>query len=342
VYIGVDTASVAGNKVTDWARARASGVSFGIVRAAYGTWEDTNFDRDFAAMKKAGVVRGAYLFLRFPYNPSKKMMARSKDGLIVQPQLPVLQQPPTKPMGSLKASSVPSPEAQAEAVCKIVGKLDQNDLPISLDVEFPGNGREDTGMTAQQLLAGVLKAWKVLKDTYGVPPIIYSSARVWLDDLLNQDVSKEVKESILWLARYFFKAGPAVTNANQVIDPPVPMPWAGTDPKSTMYRNTPYTDDNWAAHQYQGNATGLPGFSTNVVDMNRVRPMQKGDSGERVKWLQRRLGFVGKDIDGKFGPKTDAALRKFQLGKTDLVSDGIAKPRELAYLCWQNPQNVAA
>ena len=202
--IGIDTASVAGNKTIDWSKAKANGISFAIIRAAYGASKDTTFDRDWPRIKGAGIVRGAYLFLRFPY--------------------------PGKP-------TPPSPAVQAEAVCKFVGDLGANDLPISLDVEFPGDGREDTGMTAPQLLAGVKEAWDVLKKNYkGVAPIIYTSARVWLDDLLNLP-APWATESLLWLARYYFSEGPAVLAPGNVVNPPVPPPWAGTDPKPVKWRN---------------------------------------------------------------------------------------------------------
>lgn len=303
-YIGIDTASVAGNKNIDWGKAKAAGIGYGIIRAAYGTSKDSSFNVNWPRMAEAGLVRGAYLFLRFP----------------------------CKSKGQFK---VPSPTAQAEAVCKIVGPLDDGDLPISLDVEFPGEGQPDTGMTPQQLLTGVLEAWEVLKEEYKVAPIIYTSARVWLDDLKNQPVPPAVKESLLWLARYSFAPGPAVLHADAVSNPPVPPPWAGTDPKSIVYRGIPYTDNNWFAHQYMGNAINCPGFPTGNVDMNRMRPLQRGSTGERVKWLQRRLGL--KQVDGKFGPQTDKAVRELQATKNDLVSDGIVGPRTYAYLCWLNP-----
>jgi GH25 family lysozyme M1 (1,4-beta-N-acetylmuramidase) len=221
-------------------------------------------------------------------------------------------------------------------VCKIVGTLDPSDYPISLDVEFPGEGQPDTGMTPAQLLKGVLEAWQILKDTYGVAPLIYTSARVWLDDLKNPEVPAAVKESLLWLARYAYSPGPAVmTNVDAIAYPPVPPPWAGTDPKPITYRGMPYSNDNWFIHQYMGNAVQCPGFPTGNVDMNRMRPLQKGSTGERVKWLQRRLGL--KQVDGKFGPQTDKAVRDLQAAKNGLVSDGIVGPRTYAYLCWLNP-----
>jgi peptidoglycan hydrolase-like protein with peptidoglycan-binding domain len=56
-----------------------------------------------------------------------------------------------------------------------------------------------------------------------------------------------------------------------------------------------------------------------------------------VKWVQRRLGFKPEDVDGKFGAKTDTAIRKLQMGRFDLVVDGIVGPRTFAYLSWLNP-----
>lgn len=300
--IGIDTASVAGNTNVSWSTAKANGINFAIIRAAYGTGKDTAFDREWPRIKAAGIVRGAYLFLRFPY----------------------------------QGRPAPTPAAQAAAVCKFVGPLEQNDLPIALDVEFPGNGKSDTGMTSRQLLAGVKEAWDVLYKAYGVAPLVYTSARVWCDDLSNLP-APWVTESLLWLARYYFAEGQAVLDPGNVLNPPVPPPWAGTDPTVITYRGIPYTNDDWFAHQYQGNATGCPGFPTGNVDMNRVRPVMRGDAGERVKWIQRRLGFTGTNVDGKFGPITDAAVRKLQASKPDTVSDGIVGPRTYAYLCWMNP-----
>jgi peptidoglycan hydrolase-like protein with peptidoglycan-binding domain len=87
----------------------------------------------------------------------------------------------------------------------------------------------------------------------------------------------------------------------------------------------------------EGDALKAPGFPTGNVDMNRMRPLAKGASGMRVKWLQKRLGFTGTNVDGKFGPMTDTAVRKLQASKPDLVADGIVGPRTFAYLCWMNP-----
>ncbi len=61
--------------------------------------------------------------------------------------------------------------------------------------------------------------------------------------------------------------------------------------------------------------------------------MKQGDRGENVRDLQRglvALGLLDHD-DGDFGPKTDAAVRRFQRARM-LKDDGIAGPLTLAAL----------
>ena len=281
---GLDVASVDGNKNPDWTKAKEAGFSFAIPRAAYGTSKDAIFDVEWVKLKIAGYVRGGYLFLRFP-----------RDG-----------------------KSVPSPTAQAEALCKIVGQLTPDCYPPTIDLEFPG-GASATDMTPTQLITGFVDAWDVLATFYGVAPMIYTSARVIREDLHNLPFPNRVLDSPLWLARYYYNSGPAVINPpEQMAPPPVPPQWGDVDA--------------WWLHQYQGDATGVPGF-TNTVDLNRFNTMSRGAVGTRVKWVQRRLKLTGAAVDGKFGPATEAALRKFQTAK-GLVSDGMIGPKTFAYLCW--------
>src|SRR2546426_8942400 len=125
IIFGLDIASVDGNKNPNWVRAKAEGsISFAIIRSNWGVWKDPVFN-DWPKMKDAGIVRGAYLFLRFP-----------------------------PPILKYNEKKVPDPVSQAKALIKTVGPLNESDLPPSLDVEFPG-GREVTGMTAKHLLDGV-------------------------------------------------------------------------------------------------------------------------------------------------------------------------------------------
>lgn len=233
-------------------------------------------------------MRGAYLFLRFPHS---------------------------------KYNACPTPEAQAKAFILAVGKHDPTDLPPSLDVEFPGS-RSETKMSAQQCLDGVRAAWRVLKDHYGVAPLIYTSARVWREDLCDLS-APDLVESPLWLARYPFKPGPAVRDpkwfAGGRNNPPVPPPWGDAG--------------NWWIHQYQGDAVRLPGFPTGNLDMNRFNVTKPGDAGDRVRWVQRRLGVAQTKT---FDATTTAALQAFMRQK-GLGGGPIIDPRVFAALCWSRP-----
>ena len=76
-------------------------------------------------------------------------------------------------------------------------------------------------MTAGQLLDGVREAWQTLRARYGVAPIIYTSARVWQEDLANLP-APDLVESPLWLARYHFLKGPAIYGAATFARPAEP------------------------------------------------------------------------------------------------------------------------
>src|SRR5690348_14725083 len=92
VVLGLDTASVGGNKNPNWVTAKTQGrIDFAIIRANWGIYPDAVFARDWPKIKQAGLVRGAYLFLSFP---------------------------------SRKYPKVADPVEQAKAFVKKVGKLD--------------------------------------------------------------------------------------------------------------------------------------------------------------------------------------------------------------------------
>ena len=99
--------------------------------------------------------------------------------------------------------------------------------------------------------------------------------------------------------------------------PPVPRPWGDST--------------NWWIHQYQGDARGLPGFRQ--VDMNRFNTTVKGATGDRIKWMQRRLGIAE---SGTFDTGTETAVRAFQR-RNGLSADAVIDPRTFAFLCWSNP-----
>jgi hypothetical protein len=195
--LGLDTFGLDGNKTRDWVIAKSQApISFAIFRSNWGASPDTAFPREWQRMKDAGLVRGAFLFLRFPHPDVDRKYGPAQD-----------------------------PVTQATAVTKALPRssITRNDLPPSLDVEFPG-GRAKTGMTAQQCLENVRAAWRALRNYYGVAPIVYTSARVWREDLLNLP-APDLIESPLWLAYYPFKKGAARLDAlvNRIA-PPVPPP----------------------------------------------------------------------------------------------------------------------
>ncbi|OIJ11178.1 hypothetical protein BKP37_16100 [Anaerobacillus alkalilacustris] len=69
-------------------------------------------------------------------------------------------------------------------------------------------------------------------------------------------------------------------------------------------------------------------------DINKVDFLQNGDKGQAVKDLQRLLknkGFYHSNIDGAFGPITEAAVREYQM-HTQLLVDGIAGPSTITHL----------
>ena len=79
----------------DWSKVKASGKVFAIARIGDGTYVDPTFDKNWAAIQAAGMIRGAYQFFR----------------------------------------AADDPTALANIVVSKVGKLGADDLPVTIDVE---------------------------------------------------------------------------------------------------------------------------------------------------------------------------------------------------------------
>lgn len=288
MYLGVDFASVDGNKLVDWQAVKRAGVKFAIIRGAYNEWADPVYQREAQRARDAGILLGAYLF--------------------------PLMRDTTSPDGQVKVFS--------DAV-----KLRAGDLPPVLDVEFPG-GLKKTNMTRAQALEWVRKAVAAIKRCCGVAPMIYTSARVWDgtdEDSLNAKPTPDLVDCPLWLARYPYNYRlPAVgddpyevATVTALQKPPVPKSWG---------------PDNVWIHQYQGDALGFKGFSS-TVDCNRFFDLSLGRTGERVKWVQRRLGI---HPSGIFDATTAHFVRGFQ-ERSGLQVDEIVGPRTFAALSWVSP-----
>jgi lysozyme len=93
---GVDVSVFQG--AIDWPTAKATGLDFAIARISDGTFLDTDFATNWAGMKSAGLVRGAYQF----FEPGE------------------------------------DPTTQANIVISAVGKLGAGDLPVTADMEVTG------------------------------------------------------------------------------------------------------------------------------------------------------------------------------------------------------------
>ncbi len=198
MYLGIDIASIDGNKPVDWSAARAAGCCFAIFRGTYKTWIDPTWKLEADRARAAGVTVGAYMF----------------------------------PVMNLGAASV---HEQVAALHKAIGPILPGDLPPTLDVEFPG-GISKTGRSRSDLLSWVREAVAEIRSVFGVWPMIYTSARVWDgqdSDSLHAPATPELLECPLWLARYPFKIRiDAVKTASQVDAlalPPVPVSWGAAN-----------------------------------------------------------------------------------------------------------------
>jgi peptidoglycan hydrolase-like protein with peptidoglycan-binding domain len=286
--IGLDYASVDNNSQPDFEAAKRAGVRFVIPRAIYGRqvkgqkypgpFRDPVWARDKDAIKAAGLKRTAYLFLCY-----------EKPGV-----------------------QTPSPEDQAQAFIDYVQLEPTKDFVPMFDVE-----EASPTMGANTMYLWTLRCAQKLRDHYGAWPGMYTSARVWADNL-NHHSPGPLLNCPLWLAK--------------------PWPWLVNTPihldGAPAYSPTliPEWGDQYFWYQYQGDATQCPGF-TSTVDASRFRVFGKGSKGAHVVWTQHRLGITA---DGIFGPATKSAVTALQK-KNGLAADGIVGADTFAVLCWSNP-----
>lgn len=274
---GIDLASVDSPGQPDYAAAKAAGLGFVILRTAYGSYLDPFYASQAPIVKASSLPFGGYLFLRFPF----------------------------------RGVAPASPEIQALAFCQALGVTS---LPPSIDLEFPGKGRMETGLTQAQALDWFKRAYDTIKAFFKISPIVYTSSRVWNEDLGNPK-AVWMLESPLWLAQYAYPAKWAAKLDPNVFPPKIPYAQGDAD--------------NWWIHQYQGDSIHCPGFHTST-DLNRFNYLAKGAKSDRVSWVQKRLG-IAQDRD--FGPATDASVKEFQCAH-GLTADGIIGPTTFAALAW--------
>ena len=103
-------------ETVDWTKVAGAGISFAYAKASEGMNADPLFPANWAGMKAAGVIRGAYHFFR----------------------------PKT------------DPAAQASHFCALVGALDPADLPPMVDLEPAGLTQTSTPTPDTAMGAGTL------------------------------------------------------------------------------------------------------------------------------------------------------------------------------------------
>lgn len=291
--LGVDYASVDGNAKPDFTKAKVAGARIMIPRAVYGRpvikgtsapFRDPVWARDKDAILAAGLQRSAYLFVCYPRN----------------------------------GWYTPNAETQAQAFIDYVG----NDLSVSnsqnmvpmFDVEEASDV-----LSSSEMFDWTLRVATVLRKHYGAWPGMYTSNRVWQENL-KAHASGILQNCPLWIAK--------------------PWPWPPRKPVhldgAPGYNPTtiPQFGDtsNWLVYQYAGDATGMPGF-TSTTDTNRCNVVSKGAKGTIVRWIQARVGAV---VDGDFGPATEAEVKKVQ-AEHRLVVDGIVGIATSSVLSWKRP-----
>lgn len=79
-----------------------------------------------------------------------------------------------------------------------------------------------------------------------------------------------------------------------------------------------------------------PAKPTSKAPSGKTPWLQRGSKGKQVKEVQEALGIT---IDGDFGPKTEAAVRKFQ-AENDLHVDGIVGPATYKVITASAPESA--
>ena len=294
-YADTDTINKPG--VNGFGQAKSAGARIIIPRGVYGrpangqspVYLDAYWARDKSDIVAAGLVRSSYLFVCVP---------------------------------TAASPNTPRPAVQVDAFCNYVqldkpvpGKKPHDMVPF-FDVE-----QHSDVLSSAEYYYWILEVAKRFRSKLGVWPGMYTSARVW-DEELKGHAAGQLANCPLWIAK--------------------PWPWATGSPVhldgAPGYSPTtiPQFGDSsdWVIYQYAGDATGTPGFSPGATDTNRVNIVKKGMSGTIVEWIQQRAGNL--TVDGIFGAKTEARIKELQ-AQYALAADGIVGIDTFTLLSWLNP-----
>lgn len=301
MILGTDYARVDSNDPPNFARAKAAGIDFCYIRRFQRITSrdipDAHYARDVDAARKAGLVVGGYIFPSF----------------------------------NVKASSPKSQIAAAKAAPGSV--LAGVDLPPALDIEFPGElGIKATGRSKSEVVALMEQFVREIQDQFGCLPAVYTSWNQWSE--MGLPLTPWISECPLWVkTAYRLKFGRPM---DQVMPRDPHIGYQALDARNYHRIPDPWMYSGHAIQQFQGDATGVPGFSR-TVDVNRFNSARRGDKAPHVRWMQRRLNAKVTGLalvaDGDFGGKTEAALSGFQTSR-GLTPTGVFDPRTFAALAW--------
>ncbi|MBD2579786.1 glycoside hydrolase family 25 protein [Oscillatoria sp. FACHB-1406] len=171
--LGIDVSNY--NPPIDWHRVKAAGVDFAFAKATEGgTWKDDTFSTNWAGMKSAGILRGAYHFFR----PQKAAEEQVKNFLSV-----------------------------------VQDVLEPGDLPPVLDLEpWPENvGRAWKELDFEQRIARVKNWLKQVEAATKEKPIIYTGPSFWSEYMKD---TQEFADYPLWIAHYTPRSRPSVPGDN--------------------------------------------------------------------------------------------------------------------------------
>jgi hypothetical protein len=207
------------------------------------------------------------------------------------------------------------------------------DLPPAIDVERSMPWKT-TGWDEAKCAGFIDELVKAFADKYGVLPFVYTGFFQW--DNLKRPALPEAAKCPLWIKTAYR------LSARQPVDQVAPHePHDGdtsADDAKAYYAIPRPWGGQWFVQQYQGDSLGFPGFSR-TVDVDRFRTTQRGEHGDHVAWLQRKLAHLPDpqrgplNASGIFDDDTDSAVRALQRD-AGLVVDGVVGPRTFAKIAW--------
>jgi lysozyme len=159
--------------MVDWSVIHGAGASFAFCKATEGYgYRDSRFKENWAGMKEAGLIRGAYHFARANVsNPNAS---------------------PAKRLTSIRADAYREAKWFCETVYPNESMPAPGDLPLCLDIEWDSR----CNATPSEIVAYCVEFTKVVEARTGRKPIVYTGPNFWKYKL---DKSLELSDCHLWL-----------------------------------------------------------------------------------------------------------------------------------------------